>query len=193
MNVTYTGKHGDLPAEHQRKLDAKFAKLSKLIGSKGDDKQAHVIVNTERHLTNAKLTINYYDKQMVGLGSGSDLYTALTNAMDRVEEQLRDAREKWRDTRREPKDREMAGTSSVEGMMRTQERETGAGADDEDTEEGAPKVFRVDHHERRKPMTLDEAMMAIDGREYVVYRDAEKECVSVLIRRKDGNFDLVES
>ena len=66
MNVTYTGKHGDLPAEHQRKLDAKFAKLSKLIGSKGDDKQAHVIVNTERHLTNAKLTINYYDKQMVG-------------------------------------------------------------------------------------------------------------------------------
>ena len=56
---------------------------------------------------------------------------------------MRDAREKWRDTRREPKDREMAGTSSVEGMMRTQERET-PGVDDEDAEEGAPKVFRVD-------------------------------------------------
>ncbi len=84
MNVTYTGKHGDLPPEQQRKLDAKFAKLSKLLDRKGDDKQAHVIVNTERHLTNAKLTVNYYDKQLVGLGSGSDLATALTAAIDKV-------------------------------------------------------------------------------------------------------------
>ncbi len=190
MNVTYTGKHGELPAEQQRRLDAKFAKLSKLIGTKGDDKQAHVILNTERHLTNAKLTVNYYDKPMVGLGSGSDLYSALTNAIDRVEEQLRDAREKWRDVRREPKDRTMAGTSSVQAMMEIQEKDTDTEAGGE---ENAPKVFRIDHHERRKPMTLDEAMIAIDGRAYVVYRDADKECVSVLIRRPDGNFDLIES
>src|SRR5438045_9556676 len=116
MNITYTGKHGELPSEQQRKLDAKFAKLSKLIGSKGDDKKAHVIVNTERHLTNAKLTVNYYDRQLVGLGSGSDLLTALTNAIDHVEEQLRDAREKFRDTRREPKERTMAGTSSAQAV-----------------------------------------------------------------------------
>jgi hypothetical protein len=29
--------------------------------------------------------------------------------------------------------------------------------------------------------------------DYVVYRDAEKECVSVLVRRRDGHFDLIES
>jgi putative sigma-54 modulation protein len=186
MNVTYSGKHGDLPAEQQRKLDAKFAKLSKLIGSKGDDKRAHVIVNTERHLTNAKLTVNYYDNQIVGLGSGSDLFTALANAIDKVEDKLLDVRTKWRDTHREPKDRTMAGTSSVEALMEVQEKDSGA------DEAEAPKVFRIDHHERRKPMTLDEAMIAIDGRSYVVYRDAEKDCVSVLIRRADGNYDLIE-
>ncbi len=187
MNITYTGKHGDLPAEQQRKLDSKIAKLSKLIGSKGDDKQAHVIVSTERHLTNAKLTVNYYDKPLVGLGSGSDLFTAVCNAVEKVEEKLVDLRGKWRDTHREPKDRTMAGTSSVEAMMEIEEKEAGA------EEEGeAAKVFRIDHHERRKPMTLDEAMIAIDGRPYVVYRDAEKDCVSVLIRRADGNYDLIE-
>jgi hypothetical protein len=126
---------------------------------------------------------------LVGLGSGSDLLTALTNAMDHVEEQLRDAREKFRDTRREPKDRTMAGGSSVEALMEVQAPE----AVDEADEANAPKVFRVDHHERRKPMTLDEAMIAIDGRGYVVYRDTDKQCVSVLIRREDGNFDLIES
>src|SRR5215472_16312760 len=153
MNVTYTGKHGDLPAEQQRKLDAKLAKLSKLIGSKGDDKQAHVTLNTERHLTNAKLTVNYYDKQLVGLGSGSDLFTALCNAIEMVEEKLVDLRGKWRDTHREPKDRTMAGTSSVAAMMEIEEK----GGEEGET----PKVFRIDHHERRKPMTLDEAMIAI--------------------------------
>jgi len=186
MNITYTGKHGDLPVEQQRKLDAKFAKLSKLIRSKGDDKQAHITLNTERHLTNAKLTVNYYDKQLVGLGSGSDLFTALCNAIQKVEEKLVDLRGKWRDTHREPKDRTMAGTSSVGAMMEIQTKETGV------EESEAPKVFRIDHHERRKPMTLDEAMIAIDGRAYVVYRDAEKDCVSVLIRRADGNYDLIE-
>ncbi len=191
MIITYTGKHGELPAEQQRKLDGKFAKLSKLLGNKGEDKKAHVIVNTERHLTNAKLTVNHYDRQFVGLGSGSDLLTSLTNAIDHVEEQLRDAREKFRDTRREPKDRTMAGNSSVEALMQAQERE--GPTDEEDEEIAAPKVFRIDHHDRRKPMTLDEAMIAIDGRGYVVYRDSDKQCVSVLIRRQDGNFDLIES
>jgi hypothetical protein len=43
-------------------------------------------------------------------------------------------------------------------------------------------------------MTLDEAMLEIekDG-DYFVYRDAQKDCVSVLLRRPDGHFDLIES
>ena len=189
MNVTYTGKHGDFTPEQQRKLDVKFGRLSKMIDPKGDDKQAHVIVTTERHLTHAKLTVNYYDKQVIGLGSGSDLFAGLTNAVDKVEDQLRELREKWRDNHREPKDRALVGASDVAARMDSQER--GAVSPGEEPE--AQKVFRIDHHERRKPMTLEEAMLAIDGRDYVVYRDADKDCVSVLIRRKDGHFDLIES
>jgi hypothetical protein len=36
-------------------------------------------------------------------------------------------------------------------------------------------------------------MLAIVGRDYVVYRDAETDRVNVLIRRRDGNFDLIEA
>jgi len=42
-------------------------------------------------------------------------------------------------------------------------------------------------------MTIEEAMLEIDGRDYVVYRDAESDRLSVLIRRRDGNFDLIEA
>jgi hypothetical protein len=28
---------------------------------------------------------------------------------------------------------------------------------------------------------------------YVVYQDSDRDCVSVLVRRPDGNFDLIDS
>ena len=56
------------------------------------------------------------------------------------------------------------------------------------------KVFRVNHHQQRKPMTLDEALLEMEkDRDYLVYRDAETDRLAVFVRRRDGNFDLVES
>ena len=43
-------------------------------------------------------------------------------------------------------------------------------------------------------MTLDEALLEIEkSGDYVVYRDAETDRLSVLLRRRDGHFDLVEA
>ena len=54
-------------------------------------------------------------------------------------------------------------------------------------------IYHV-NHQKRKPMTLDEAVMAMEKKgDYVVYRDAETGRVSVLVRRRDGHFDLVEA
>ena len=62
-----------------------------------------------------------------------------------------------------------------------------------EAETASAAVYRVNHHEKRKPMTLDEAILEMDKtRDYLVYRDAETDRVTVLVRRRDGNFDLVE-
>ncbi len=43
-------------------------------------------------------------------------------------------------------------------------------------------------------MTIDEAMLAIEeDKDYVVYRDAQTDKVSVLVRRRDGKVDLIEA
>lgn len=183
MNITYTGRHGELPPDQQSKLDAKFAKLAKLIERKGDDKGAHVAITTERHLTNAEITVNFYDHALACVGSGPDFFTALSTALDKLEKQALKVRTKWRDGKRGPKDKSADGTPEAPGSA----------IEEPEAAEGGPQIFRVNHHERRKPMTIEEAMIAIDGRGYMVYRDADKDCVSVLIRRADGNFDLVES
>jgi putative sigma-54 modulation protein len=54
------------------------------------------------------------------------------------------------------------------------------------------RIYHV-NQQKRKPMTLDEAVIQMDNkRDYLVYRDAQTDRVSVLVRRRDGHFDLVE-
>jgi putative sigma-54 modulation protein len=55
-------------------------------------------------------------------------------------------------------------------------------------------IYHVEDHKKRKPMTLDEAVLQMDdGRDYLVYRDARTDRVVMLVRRRDGHFDLVEA
>ena len=56
------------------------------------------------------------------------------------------------------------------------------------------KVVRASGRANGKPMTVDEALIAMeDDRDYLVYRDAGSDKVHVLIRRRDGKVDLVEA
>ena len=180
MKVSYRGISSNLPPKLQEKLDVKFAKLSKMLERRGE-KEAHVIITTERHLHKAEITVQFYDHSLVGVGADQDLFTSMTQALDKLEKQAVKQRGKWREKkRREPGE---PGESA--------EEPAGAAAS-----ESERRIFVVNHHERRKPMTLEEALIELDGdasRPYLVYRDAEKECVSVLVRRKDGHFDLIES
>jgi len=41
---------------------------------------------------------------------------------------------------------------------------------------------------------LEEALLQMNKtRDYLVYRDAETDRIAVLVRRRDGNYDLVEA
>lgn len=175
MKITYTGRQVELAPAQLKKLQAHFAKIGKLLDGKREC-EAHVILSQERHLHHAEATINYYNHQLVGLGSNTDLFNAIHGAAEKLEKQVLKTRTKFRDTKRTPR----KASSEVE-------KERAAPG------ETAPRVHKVNHHEKRKPMTLDEAVLEMDkSRDYLVYRDAETGNVSVLVRRRDGHFDLVE-
>jgi putative sigma-54 modulation protein len=181
MKVSYTGRLEELPPPQRDKLEARYAKISKLLDGRGE-KEAHVILTQERHLHHAEITLNYYGQGMVGVGSGTDQITAITAAVDKLEKQALKVREKWRESRRDPNAKLAMVETSVEPAA---EPDGGIHA--------GRQVFRVDIPNGFKPMTLDEALLAMEkDRDYVVYLDAETEGTCVLIRRRDGNFDLVE-
>jgi len=183
MKVTYKGISHPLPPKIQQKLDGKFAKLAKLLDGRGE-REAHVIVAQERHLYRAEVTVQFYDHQLVGIGSDSDLLTALSAALEKLDTQAVKTRGKWRETHR----RKGAGRSDGGSSEAAVESSARGG------EAAAKRVFRVNGLGRRKPMTLDEAVLEMDqNRDYLVYRDTQREGLSVLIRRRDGHFDLIES
>jgi putative sigma-54 modulation protein len=169
----------ELAPAQAKKLAARFAKIGKILDGRREC-EAHVILSLERHLHNAEATINYFNHQLVGVGSSSDLFTAVHSAVEKLEKQAVKARTKWRDTKRTP-------------HKASPEVESEPPAETDVEAEPERLIYHV-NHQKRKPMTLDEAVMAMEKKgDYVVYRDAETDRVSVLVRRRDGHFDLVEA
>ncbi len=181
MRVTYTGRQEPFAPAQQQKLEAKLAKLAKLLDSRGGEREAHVILTSERHLRRAEITIHIYDRPMVGVASEADQFTAVFQSLERLEKQVLKLRAKKRDTKREAKQGWESGAPSTP-VEPAYEAALGK------------RIFRVNEHAARKPMTLEEALLELDrSRDYVVFRDADTDRVSVLLRRRDGHFDLVEA
>ena len=179
MKITYTGRQVELAPAQARNLEAHFTKIGKMLDGRREC-EAHVILSLERRVHSAEATINYFGHQLVGLGSSNDLFTAVHSAVEKLEKQAVKARTKWRDTKRTPH----KSSPEVEAEPPTEA----------DAEAEPERLIYHVNHQKRKPMTLDEAVMAMEKKgDYVVYRDAETDRVSVLVRRRDGHFDLVEA
>ena len=183
MKVSIKGINRELPPKIQKKLDAKFAKLGKLLEKRGE-LEAHVVVTNERHLNNVEITLPYYEHKLVGMGSDGDLLNALFEAVDKLEKQAVKNRGRWREKKRrgETEVPEPPRKPVLAGVIASSKKKN-----------GSQRIYRVNHSEGRKPMTLDEAVLEMEqDQDYMVYRDSGNDRVSVLVRRRDGNFDLIE-
>lgn len=171
MQILYTGKPHSFSKEQIKLLDRKFEKISRLVDGRGE-KELHLFFSAERRMMKAEATLNYYGHSAVGEATEADAFQALADALEKLERQVLKVREKWREAKRAP-----AKTSPPE----TPEPLAG------------PRIARR-NGAKRKPITVDEALLLIKPKDaYFAFRDAETEALSVLIRRPDGNFDLIES
>lgn len=188
MNITYTGKQENFHPSQEANLQAKIDKIAKLLDGNGkSDKQAHVILAQEKNQHRAEITLNYLDHGLVGEHSDVDQFTAINVAFDKLEKQLLKVRDKRRDTKKGPRE------SWDKGVAASSINNSAEASDpDESATNGRPRIFRVGPSDG-KPMTSEEALLAIDAEDtYLVYRDVATNRPAVLLRRPDGNFDLVE-
>jgi ribosome hibernation promoting factor len=208
VKISYTGKPEALTPAENRKIDQRFAKLAKLLDSARGEAEAHVVVAGQRHLQRAEITLQVRDHRLFCEASAGEAFTALAEAADKLEKQILKVRSKGRDTKRGPREEPEevpVGVAATPPQARVREPKRAARPaapapaalavepESESEGEAGPQVVHVNHHNRRKPMTVEEAMIEIDGRDYVVYRDADTSRVCVLIRRRDGDYDLIEA
>src|SRR5689334_16156059 len=153
MNIIYTGRQNEFPPQYREKLEAKLQKISKMIERKGE-KEAHIIHRQERFLHVVEITINMFDHRIVCYGEDAELLPALNTALEKLDKQVVKLREKWRDTKRHqaPPDAEAESDGARSASPEQPDRIQGK------------RIYRVDHEsDGRKPMTLDEAVLEMDG------------------------------
>jgi ribosomal subunit interface protein len=191
MKLIYSGKTKEFTPELEEKVTAKLAKLGKLVEQRGE-REMHLTHQVERYLHKVDVTMNFYDHALAGVGIDADLPTAINHAFENVEKQLLKVRTRWRDTQRDAK----GVRSTKEGWDEDTSSDNPAPAERTAANGSArkPKIFRVNYNDGHKPMTVEEALLEMGTTvDYVVYRDSDRDCLSVLVRRPDGNFDLIES
>lgn len=204
MKIIYTGKFEAIPERQRSKLEAKLQKLSKVLERRGE-KEAHIVLTQERFLHKVEVTVNAWDHALVGIASDGDIAVAANEAVDRLEKQLLKLRARWRDTKR-VRDKEADGEKASASLQsapraaaaspKARPVKTSVSVKETASAKKAARrqVFRVNHSQGSKPMTLEEAMLEMEAsQDYLVYRDAQTDRVTVLMRRADGHFDLIES
>lgn len=190
MTISWTGKQEFVHPTQQKNLDAKLAKISKLLENDGKgEKQAHLILNHHKNQHRAEITLNYLDHQVVGEHIDPDQFTAINGAIEKFEKQLMKVRDKRRDIKKGPREGWDKG-AAANAIIAADPGPDGLPA--APTGDGRPQIFRVIPGET-KPMRAEEALLEIDGDEpYLVYLSSDTNRTAVLLRRPDGNFDLVE-
>jgi ribosomal subunit interface protein len=199
MKLIFSGKTKEFTPGLQEKFSAKLGKISKLVERRGE-REAHVMHQVQRHLHKVEVVVNFYDHALIGEGSDADLDKALIDAAAKLEKQVLKMRTRWRDTHRDAKSVRSSKESWEEAPIPEAVPKTPAIKPTPKTKaNGASrtpktKIFKVNYREDSKPMSLEEAILEMGSSvNYFVYRDASRDCLAVLVRRIDGNLDLIES
>jgi len=179
MNVHYTGRHAELSEAQKKKLEPKFDKVHRILGTRHAP-EAHVIVSAQRGRYAAEVTLNLWHHTLVVECTGPGLFSVVQEAIEKLEKQVIRNKDKLRERKRRAKP-----------VRETEEeREPGPAR----SAAGPPRLYRA-RAPVAKPLTVEEAVLEMeqDDRDCVVYRDARNGHMSVLFRRRDGNLVLFEA
>ncbi|MDQ6785754.1 MAG: ribosome-associated translation inhibitor RaiA [Acidobacteriota bacterium] len=177
MKFEYTGRHIDVTPALRSHVESHFEKLTHLFENNGNDGGAHVIIEVERGIHRSEIIVKWHDQILTATTSVSDMYKSLSQTIDKIEKQALKLKNKIKDKHQKAKK-----VSSITPP-----------ADDVRPADGAPQIVSSANYPV-KPMTAEEAVLRLNGEEnqFLVFRNSEDERISVIYKRKDGNYGLIE-
>ncbi len=192
MRVHYTGRHADISEAEKAKVERKFEKVQRVLGA-GRELEAHVILSKQKHFVEAEVTLRALRHTLVVTGENANAFAALTQALDKLEKQAVKNKHKLVDSRRPSRQRDepnvtvqaAAGPEAVALPEEAAAMEAAQG----------PQIIRRGNGQAGKPLTVEEAALALEEQDtdHLTFTNADGGGVCVLVRRRDGALELVET
>jgi putative sigma-54 modulation protein len=182
MSVDFTGRHIEVtPALRSFTLE-KLEKLNKYLD---DIIETHVILSVEKHRHIAEIIVHSRTTTVSGSSETSDMYSAIGLVAEKLERQAKKHKEKVK--RRNNRKGTASIRTSLPPAPPAEPRSTSGGLVEE------ARIIQTNRY-RVKPMTPEEAVLEVTSsrNEFVVFRNSQSQKISVLYRRPDGNYGLIE-
>lgn len=164
--------------------ESKIARLEKYYNGILDVK---VTFSAGKTSQKAEVTLKANGITIRGEDSASDAYAALDSVIDKLSIQLRKHHDKIKGHQAPPAAEVAAGKTGARAKA------PAAKAKAKPARPGKPRITETDSYSL-KPMFPDDAIMqmGLSGDDFMVFINAETSGVSVIYRRPDGHYGLVE-
>ena len=175
MKITLRGKNIEITEAIEEKVSEKLSKLDKYF-IVSENVEAKVLVRTYPYGQKIEVTIPTEYVLLRAEVVDQDLYNAIDLVIDKLEGQIRKYKTRLN---RKSKDNKLAfNLASIEPL-------------EEEEEDLLVKTKTI----TPKPMDIEEAIMQMEliGHSFFVYRDTETDAISIVYRRNDGDYGLIET
>lgn len=175
MKITLRGKNIEITEAIEEKVSEKLSKLDKYF-IVSENVEAKVLVRTYHYGQKIEVTIPTEYVLLRAEVVDQDLYNAIDLVIDKLEGQIRKYKTRLN---RKSKDNKLAfNLASIEPL-------------EEEEEDVLVKTKTI----TPKPMDMEEAIMQMEliGHSFFVYRDTETDAISIVYRRNDGDYGLIET
>lgn len=175
MKFEYTGRHIEVTPALRSHVEECFEKLNHLFD--GSDHNAHVIIEVDKGSHRAEIIVKWRSEVLTATTVAADMYKSLSQSIDKIGKQALKLKSKITDKHHKVKKAAVAAPDKAEVSPAPASSEI---IDSRD--------YPV------KPMTAEEAVMRLNEEEnqFLVFRNADGERVSVIYKRKDGNYGLIQ-
>jgi putative sigma-54 modulation protein len=185
MRVVLTGRNTDITPWLRRVVDRKLDRLSRILGDGLVSVQ--VVLTVEKYRRIAEIIAHVRGDHMFhGLGYAPTWQPAIGDAVAKIDTQARKLKDRWAERKRRS-----TGKRAISPAAPSRPPAPAPAA--VPVSSPAPRILEITRYQPRL-MTVDEAMAHVNGggETIIVFRNSVTEVLSVLHRREDGHFRLIE-
>lgn len=174
MNITIRGDKVSITDAIREQVNAKLNKLNKYFES---PETINVVVNIKVNNLSQKIEVTIPTKQFMirAEESSEDLYISLDLVIDKLERQIRKNKTRIKN--------KYKNSEAIDFNFNYE-------SENEETNES--KIVKIKNIDS-KPMDEEEAILQYEllGHDFFVFKNSNEECTSILYKRKDGNYGMI--